>query len=72
MTQHHLLVDLDVLQADCLKLSCNDGLSDLYGPLALHVLPASLHCMVTNAFKGIINIKPFHPAQQLEFKPQHN
>jgi len=63
VTQHHILADLDVLQAGCLKLSCNAGLSDLYGPLTLHVLPASLHYLVMNALKGIINLKPFYSVQ---------
>ena len=57
VTQHHILADLDVLQADCLKLSCNAGLSEPYGPLTLHVLPVLLHCTVMNAFKGIMNFK---------------
>jgi len=55
VTQHHILVDLNVLPVGCFKLSCNAGLSDLYGPLTLHVLPASLHRMVMNALKGIIH-----------------
>ena len=35
----------------------NAGLGSQYGPLALHVLPASVHCMVMNALKGYSKFK---------------
>jgi hypothetical protein len=41
-----------------------------YRSLILHILPALMHHVVANAFKGAINLKLLHPGQQLEFKLQ--
>jgi hypothetical protein len=58
------------------SVSCTDlsalyvsGLGALYGPFNPHILLASVHYTVVNAFKGTINVKPLHPGQELEFKP---
>jgi hypothetical protein len=34
------------------------GLGALYGPSIPHMLPASVHRTIVNAFKGIINLNP--------------
>ena len=39
--------------------SCAAGLGALYGPLVLHVLLASVHCTVVNAFRIIVTSNPF-------------
>jgi hypothetical protein len=30
----------------------------MYGPVILYMPPALLHCMVMNAFKGTVNLRP--------------
>ena len=37
------------------------GLGALYGPLIPYKLPASVHCMIVNAFKETTNLKPLDP-----------
>jgi hypothetical protein len=53
-------------------LAFNAGNDAVYQPLVLHMLLASLHHVVTSAFKDIINLKSLHPGQKLEFKVQHH
>jgi hypothetical protein len=41
----------------------NASLDAHYRPLILHMLPALVHHVVANAFKGTINLKLLHPGQ---------
>ena len=41
----------------------NASLDAHYRSLFLHILPALLHHVVANAFKGAINLKLLHPGQ---------
>lgn len=43
-------------------------LGALYTPLVPHMLPISMNCMVMNAFKRTVNLKPLLPGNKLEFK----
>jgi hypothetical protein len=48
----------DILKAyllDIMYSPLNASISALYGPLVLDVLPALMHHMVTNAFRGAVN-----------------
>ena len=46
-------------------------LGALYGPLIFHMLPASVHRIFVNTFKGNITLKYLCPGQQLAFKLRH-
>jgi len=39
-------------------------LDALFGPFILHILPASVHRAVVNAFTGILNVNPLRSGQQ--------
>jgi hypothetical protein len=41
----------------------NADLSALHRPLTLHMLLASVHCIVVNVLKGSSNLKPLCPGQ---------
>jgi hypothetical protein len=51
-------------------LTFNGSISALYQPAIPHMLPALMNHLVMNVFKGNINLKPLHPWQKLELKPQ--
>jgi hypothetical protein len=40
------------------SLPFHAGLGVLYGPSIPYKLPASVHCMIVNAFKETTNLKP--------------
>ena len=52
--------------------SFNGGLGTLYGILSLYILRVSVRRNFLDAFKGTLNLKPFCPGQQLEFKTQRH
>jgi hypothetical protein len=58
-------------RATCMLTYQTEPLSALYGPLIPHLLLASVHHMVVNAFKDAIRLEFLYPGQELEFKFQY-